>query len=336
MKKQTILFLTILGFLLSCKPTQKETPISTTQNNSIIVNSSVTHPGKKLLETKCFVCHSPKTAHDERIAPPMVAIKAHYIDENTSETTFTKEFLNFVQNPTKENAKMYGAVKRFGVMPYQKFEEKDLKKIANYLFNYEIEEPEWFKEHWKSEQGKGYINSGKKVGEVNPSKTPEELGLSYALDTKKVLGKNLMGTIQKKGTLNALAFCNEKAYPLTDSMAIHFNASIKRVSDKPRNSNNAANTEEIEIINEYKKIIDNKEEVKPIVKQTEEQVTFYYPIVTNSMCLQCHGNPKTQIQPEVLQKIAQLYPNDNAQGYDVNQVRGIWSIQFKNNTTPIQ
>ena len=28
-----------------------------------------------------------------------------------------------------------------------------------------------------------------------------------------VLGKNLMGAIQNKGTLHALKFCNEQAYP---------------------------------------------------------------------------------------------------------------------------
>ena len=326
--KKLIALLAVLS-IFSCNQAKKKD--SSKKNIKITSAEKVTiPPGKKLLETKCFVCHNSSTPNDERVAPPMIAIKAHYIGENTSEEEFTNNFLNFVLNPTKENAVMRGAVKRYGIMPYQKFEEQDLKKIANYLYNYKIEEPSWFKEHWESKQDKSYINTGKKVSDIQSNKTSEEIGLEYAMKTKKTLGKNLMGAIQKKGTLHALQFCNEKAYKLTDSMATKFNASIKRVSDKPRNPNNTANTEELNIIEGYKRIVSNKEEIKPVTKQADNKTKFYYPIITNSMCLQCHGTPNSQIKPETLKELTLLYPTDKAQGYDVNQVRGIWSITFKN------
>jgi hypothetical protein len=57
-------------------------------------------------------------------------------------------------------------------------------------------------------------------------------------------------------------------------------------------------------------------------------VHFYYPIVTNSMCLSCHGTEK-DIAPEVAKRIIKFYPMDKATGYAENQVRGIWSITFK-------
>ncbi|HBY68813.1 MAG TPA: cytochrome c family protein, partial [Flavobacteriaceae bacterium] len=57
--------------------------------------------------------------------------------------------------------------------------------------------------------------------------------------------------------------------------------------------------------------------------------TFYYPITTNSMCLQCHGIPNKTIQPEVLTTIIDLYPNDKAIGYNINEVRGIWVLNFE-------
>jgi hypothetical protein len=55
---------------------------------------------------------------------------------------------------------------------------------------------------------------------------------------------------------------------------------------------------------------------------------FYYPIVTNTMCLQCHGK-KDALQPELLRKLANLYPADQAVGYAENEVRGIWSVRMK-------
>lgn len=137
-----------------------------------------------------------------------------------------------------------------------------------------------------------------------------------------------MGTIQKKGILEALTFCNEKAHPLTDSMALVHNAIIKRVSDKPRNQKNLANTEEFGYIKTFKQVVENNEEPSPIVKELNDKVHVYYPITTSTMCLQCHGKPNEAIEKSTLIGLSSLYPNDKAIDYNVNEVRGIWSITF--------
>ena len=155
-----------------------------------------------------------------------------------------------------------------------------------------------------------------------------ERGLKYALETQGVLGKNLMQAIRKEGTLGALSFCNEKAYPLTDSMAVVHNATIKRVSDKPRNQDNQANVVELEYIETFKQIIANEESPNSIVKDSDAKVQVYYPILTNAMCLQCHGQPNKSIESSTLSQLTILYPKDKAVGYDVNEVRGIWSVTF--------
>lgn len=327
--KQILTIIVISLLIISCGGKTKK---KVDYNKKITQDKTeeIIHPGKKLLEKHCFLCHNISTSHDDRIAPPMIAVKAHYIKKGTTKEGFMEEFVDFVKNPTKENAKMRGAVKKFNVMPYQQFDERDIKKIAEYIYDYQIEEPAWFKEHWQERQGKKYINSGKKMAKKEVKKTPTETGLAYALGTKKVLGKNLMGTIQKKGTLEALQFCNEKAYPLTDSMSVKFNAIIKRVSDKPRNQTNQADEKELKIISQYKKLVAEKAEINPITETVNTKTKFYYPIVTNSMCLQCHGKLKEQLKPTILKKIAELYPLDKATGYKENEVRGIWSITFKN------
>jgi len=155
-----------------------------------------------------------------------------------------------------------------------------------------------------------------------------EIGSAIAKSTQAELGKNLMGAMQKEGPLGALEFCNLQAYPLTDSMGEVHNAQIRRVSDKARNQNNQANTLELEHIAHFKELVAADREYKPIIKQTNGKVVFFSPIITNAMCLQCHGKPDMQIQPATLAKIEALYPEDQATGYDVNQVRGIWSIEF--------
>lgn len=335
--KNILVLLAFATFLFSCNNSQKKEYVSA-ENQEI----AQIHPGKKLMETNCYVCHSPSASMEDRIGPPMIAIKKHYINEETTKEEFTAAMQSWIKNPTKEDAKMFGAVKKFGVMPKQPFPEETIKQIAAYMFDYDIEQPEWFEGHFNNEKGnhngKGMRNgNGMKKGQGMQKQQADagfesfpygERGLKYALATKAVLGKNLMGTIQKKGTLEAVAFCNERAYPLTDSMAVAHNALIKRVSDKPRNQNNQANEKELAYINSFKNDLKNNIEPKPIVDELTDKVHVYYPITTNTMCLQCHGKPTKNIEPNTLKKIALLYPNDKAIGYDINEVRGIWSITF--------
>ena len=112
------------------------------------------HPGKKLMEINCYVCHRPSERHDNRIAPPMIAIKKHYINDDTSKEQFIKTIQTWIKNPNKDDAKMYGAVRRFGVMPKTPFPEATIQQIADYMFDNNIEQPEWFEDHFNEEKGK--------------------------------------------------------------------------------------------------------------------------------------------------------------------------------------
>lgn len=148
---------------------------------------------------------------------------------------------------------------------------------------------------------------------------------SYATETKKLLMKNVAEQMQKGGPESALEFCNIEAMPLTKSMSDKHGFVISRVSDKRRNPKNVANPQELKLIEQYKKQLLAGELLKPV--RTE---TYYYePLVTNGMCLQCHGEPGKNIQPKVVAKITELYPNDLALAYKENEVRGLISIKTK-------
>lgn len=158
------------------------------------------------------------------------------------------------------------------------------------------------------------------------SEESKEILQKYAIETKGVLGKNLMNAINTQGTEKAIEFCSTKAIVLTDSMSIAFNASIKRVSDKPRNPLNMANENETAFIDELKQKISKGEKMTPKFTESDGKITGYFPIETNAMCLQCHGSKDLDIKPNVIKKIAQLYPKDQATGYKENQIRGIFVV----------
>ncbi|MEO8934527.1 MAG: DUF3365 domain-containing protein [Xanthomarina sp.] len=157
----------------------------------------------------------------------------------------------------------------------------------------------------------------------------EELGMEYAMATQALLGKNLMGAINKNGVNGAVEFCNLQAYPLTDSMSVAYNVHIKRVTNKPRNSDNQVNAKELQYLRDFEKDITNHTDSKPILVETDQEATFYYPIKTNAMCLQCHGTPNKELNMEAYKTIRTLYPKDMAIGYNENEVRGLWRVNFK-------
>lgn len=323
---RAFILLFTVSIFISCQNSKKEvyTAKSNLEQESSFNRNE--HPGKKLMEQNCYVCHNPTTSEEQRIAPPMVAIKKHYISSSTTKEEFKKDIIKWIKNPNEDDAKMFGAVRRFGVMPKTPYPEESIDQIADYMFDHEIDQPSWFDDHYNRERGR---RNGKGMG-MQKRLSSEERGLKYALATKAELSNKLIGTIQKKGTLEALEFCNVKAVPLTDSMSTVYNANIKRVSDKPRNINNKANKSELEFIKSFKTTISNKEEPQPIVIESQNMVNFYYPIITNDLCLKCHGKPDKEIQSNTLQTIKKLYPDDKAIGYGIGEVRGIWSITLNN------
>ena len=146
--KKVILFLTAITLISCNKKNENYKPV--TENDKLEVSHNL--EGKKLMETHCYLCHSPSADENEgRIAPPMVAIKARYIDkEGYNKEEFIAAVKSFVENPTEDKALMYGALKKHGLMPKQVFPDGSIEKIAAFMFDYKIEEPSWFAEHWKS------------------------------------------------------------------------------------------------------------------------------------------------------------------------------------------
>ena len=153
-------------------------------------------------------------------------------------------------------------------------------------------------------------------------------GQQFVSASQAVLAKNLIEAINKDGPEHALEFCNIKAYPLTDSMSRALNAQIKRVTDKTRNPDNQANADELEHIAFLKTELANGVTLEPKMVEQHQKMIGYYPILTNNLCLQCHGKPNADISATTLEKINFLYPNDQATGYSVNELRGLWVVEM--------
>ena len=328
MKKYPYVLVLLIMFS-ACRDSQRvimESSVNKAETESAQVEKQ--HPGKQLLERDCYSCHDPKASRAAMIAPPMEAIKRHYIDSSITKEEFTQALIRWVNDPETET-KMPGAHKKFGPMPYMPNPDGVITQIADYLYENEIDRPEWFDAHFQEphRKGKGMRNCNCMIFEDTDSEY-SKTGLSLMKAAQTQLGKNLKGAIRDFGIDGAIAFCHTEAVRITDSVSMMKNAIIKRVSDRPRNRDNQANTEELTYIAAFKNDMATANGIQPMVFTEEGEVSFYYPIITNTMCLQCHGTPDQQLRPETLNTLKALYPSDLAIGYKENEVRGMWSIKF--------
>jgi len=181
MKPIYIIAIAIL-FLVSCNKSKEDTT-----SEQIAVNKTKTEPpeGYTLFKNNCYVCHSVTSkSHDEIIAPPMIAVKRRYQKSYTSKEDFVEALVNWSKDPKEENALMRGAVQQFKVMPKQAFKEDDLKKIAAYIYDNDIEKPDWFEAHFKDEhggEGKGMGNGkgqGKGMGMQGQNNWIQQMNLN--------------------------------------------------------------------------------------------------------------------------------------------------------------
>jgi len=183
-----------------------------------------------------------------------------------------------------------------------------------------------------TESVKKEINSReiKKVTQAEIINKVQELGNSVALSTKQTLGKNLQSALQSGGVENAISFCNLNAMPLVDSLSKKYGAVIKRVSLKVRNPKDVPTELEREILEAYEYQMKNSAEMKSNVQAMgEDQYLFTKPIlVENALCLTCHGTFENGLTQETDDFIKSKYPEDKATGYEIGDLRGMWSITF--------
>ena len=117
------------------------------------VQASDVPNGASLYSQNCLSCHGGGKAMGERIAPPIVAVKNHYIKKHTEKDAFVNAIVKWVPNPSKERSLMPGAVRKFNLMPALPFSNEDLVAIAEFIFDESMEKPGWYDKHYEAEHG---------------------------------------------------------------------------------------------------------------------------------------------------------------------------------------
>ncbi len=140
----------------------------------------------------------------------------------------------------------------------------------------------------------------------------------------------LKGAIQSGGPLEAIAVCNEKAPAIAARHGDAKNWEVGRTSLKYRNPGNAPDEWETSVLRSFEQRKAAGEDIKSmdyaefVELDGKEVFRYMKAIPTGEVCLNCHGGDN--VKPEVEARLAEFYPDDQARGYSIGDIRGAFSI----------
>lgn len=150
----------------------------------------------------------------------------------------------------------------------------------------------------------------------------------------KVFAETLQGELkagmQAGGPVNAISVCNEKAPEIAINAPSDPSWTIGRSSHKLRNPDNAPDAYLAAVIDEFVAREAAGEAAADLVKAeiVEENGSRVFRMVkaipTGETCVNCHGGD--EVKADVVEKLAELYPNDAARGFQQGQMRGVFTV----------
>ncbi|BFT31817.1 DUF3365 domain-containing protein [Alteromonas sp. D210916BOD_24] len=157
---------------------------------------------------------------------------------------------------------------------------------------------------------------------------------SHAKALGSALKSRLQQAIQTGGLEAGVKECQLAAEPIANQLSQN-GWQVGRTALKVRNSNNAPDKWESEQLALFSNLLtkanaDNSMVNKPLesYQYNSDSGEFRYmmAIEQGQICMACHGE---QITPSVKQTILQYYPDDQATGFKLGELRGAFTLSYK-------
>lgn len=163
--------------------------------------------------------------------------------------------------------------------------------------------------------------------------TPDEAWVEHARrmtdDYQAALKGKLVEAMNHGGPPHAVRICNVEAPKIEGQVASGTTANwtVSRTALRVRNPKNRPNDWQREVLAEFERRLAKGEPVEGIDWRGRRGERFVYmrPIVMGGLCTTCHGPPES-IPVAVRQELTRLYPNDEATGFSVSELRGAFVV----------
>ncbi|MFH2036435.1 MAG: DUF3365 domain-containing protein [Candidatus Zixiibacteriota bacterium] len=147
---------------------------------------------------------------------------------------------------------------------------------------------------------------------------------SFTMAAKRTLSES----IRSYGLVESIDICSDFVPELSMSDS-QKGIELNRISSRNRNKNNTPDSIQTLILDKFEKNATRLEYYEDFRKiNNENYYLFYKPIYMEKNCLNCHGDIK-QMSEDLNSKLTELYPDDNAVGYNEGDFRGLFVISIK-------
>ena len=149
--------------------------------------------------------------------------------------------------------------------------------------------------------------------------TPQgaEILAPFKMQLKQAL---LAGLAQ--GPSEAIGACKLRAPEIAAALSVD-GVVMGRSSHRLRNPANAAPEWVSPVLQAY--VDDAADRAPRTVELAGERVGYVEPIMTQAVCLTCHGDVQ---DPSLAERIAGEYPDDQATGFELDEFRGVFWVSF--------
>ena len=143
------------------------------------------------------------------------------------------------------------------------------------------------------------------------------------------LGQKLKAAMSTDGPVAAVSVCKESAPAIARQLSIANDAKVTRVGTRVRNQNmGVPNAWQKEALTQFEARLSQGEKAADIEfwqvadnGHGKSELRYAKAIAIQPQCLSCHGSAQ-DIAAQLSEKLRIEYPNDQATGYSVGQLRG--------------
>jgi hypothetical protein len=157
------------------------------------------------------------------------------------------------------------------------------------------------------------------------------------VDEARVVSQEFMATLKQALThglgqgnaAGAIEICSRMAPAIADDISQRTGWRVARTSLKVRNPAHRPDTWESEVLSQFDARQAAGEDPAALehhqILVVDGRRVFRYmqALPTGKLCLQCHG---TELAPETVARLQELYPEDQATGYSEGDVRGAFTL----------
>ncbi|MFW5450705.1 MAG: DUF3365 domain-containing protein [Methylophagaceae bacterium] len=140
----------------------------------------------------------------------------------------------------------------------------------------------------------------------------------------------LVSAMQSGGPTEAILVCNQVAPTIAASLSEKYGIDIARTSLKVRNPDNKADCWEQKVLRQFEdrkqagEAINTLSFSEKINRDDGQELRMMKAIPTGEVCLKCHGS---NIAEPVQATLDKLYPDDQATGFSLGDIRGAFTIR---------